>query len=180
MKIGNTTLIEFSQADDKIASVKRRGKSLDKDIHITALSLAYHVSQHGDASKLADLCNAMPKGSRVKGLVAWISAHFPAIKVSFNKEAGAYKATAKGWKDAEYLLDAAEACPFWDFTAERNPVARTPLTIIKSAATQMGKLAEAGGDDAELAAKLALALAKVQAMVEAEMAAGDNVVAIAA
>jgi hypothetical protein len=69
----------------------------------------------------------MPKGSRVKALIHWISEHSPIHIKGLND--GTYKVTAKGWdKTDKWAFQAAIAKPFWDFSVERNPA---PLTVEK-------------------------------------------------
>lgn len=60
-----------------IASIRRRGANLDKDIWTCAVSCVAHAQEHGDLSLFADLCSAMPKGSRVATLKAWAATFAP-------------------------------------------------------------------------------------------------------
>lgn len=55
-----------------IDSIQRRGKKLDHDIQVAALSAMQHHAQCGDVSLINRLVEAMPKGSRVNALRAFI------------------------------------------------------------------------------------------------------------
>lgn len=55
-----------------IESIQRRGKKLDKDIQIAALSAMQHHVEHGDVTLINRLVSAMPKGSRVNALRTFI------------------------------------------------------------------------------------------------------------
>lgn len=69
------TLIVGAKAIDKaIASITNRGAKLDRDIQIAALSAMQHHVEHGDVTLINRLVSAMPKGSRVKRLSAFINA----------------------------------------------------------------------------------------------------------
>ena len=56
-----------------------RGEALDKNIQVTAESIAAHIEKHGEVSLAIKLYNAMPQGSRRNALVQWF--------VSFGKVA---------------------------------------------------------------------------------------------
>lgn len=55
-----------------IDSIERRGKKYDRDVQIAALSAMQHHIEHGDVTLINRLVDAMPKGSRVNALRAFI------------------------------------------------------------------------------------------------------------
>jgi hypothetical protein len=55
-----------------IKSIQGRGKRLDRDIQQAALSVINHIQQHGDVTVANTLIEAMPKGSRVNALKAYL------------------------------------------------------------------------------------------------------------
>ena len=55
-----------------IDSIARRGKKLDRDIQVAALSAMQHHVEHGDVTLINRLVDSMPKGSRVNALRAFI------------------------------------------------------------------------------------------------------------
>lgn len=54
-----------------IASISRRGKILDHDIHVAGVSCLKHHSLHHDTTVLDQLVQAMPKGSRKSVFCEW-------------------------------------------------------------------------------------------------------------
>jgi len=69
-------LIEGATAIDKaIASIASRGKRLDRDIWVAAVSAMAHHAKHGDVTLVNRLVENMPKGSRVNALRDFILAH---------------------------------------------------------------------------------------------------------
>lgn len=64
-------------------SIQTRGKKLDNDIWIAAVSAMSHHNEHGDITIVNELVEAMPKGSRVNALREFILAHG---KVTFDEE----------------------------------------------------------------------------------------------
>ena len=76
-------LVEAPEEIDRlIGSIKRRGKNLDTDIQLAALSAMQHHSLHGDTTLINRLVKAMPSGSRVNALKAYIETFG---KVSYRK-----------------------------------------------------------------------------------------------
>ena len=66
-----------------ITSIKTRGTRLDSDIQNAALAVINHVELHGDVTLVNTLIAAMPKGSRINALLAWLE-NFG--KVRWNKK----------------------------------------------------------------------------------------------
>lgn len=57
-----------------IESIARRGKQLDRDIHVSGVSILAHIDQHSDATVLDRLVQAMPQGARKGALCEWACA----------------------------------------------------------------------------------------------------------
>jgi hypothetical protein len=55
-----------------IESIRTRGKKLDNDIWVAAVSVTAHAEAHGDVTLANTLIDAMPKGSRVNALLAYL------------------------------------------------------------------------------------------------------------
>ncbi len=53
-----------------IESIRTRGKKLDADIWLAAVSVTAHAEAHGDVTLANTLVDAMPKGSRVNALLS--------------------------------------------------------------------------------------------------------------
>lgn len=63
--------------------IQARGKQLDHDIWVAAVSAMAHHAKHGDVTIINQLVEAMPKGSRVNALREYILAFG---KVTFNED----------------------------------------------------------------------------------------------
>lgn len=85
-----TTVADIQKA---IASIAKRGKQLDMDIHVAGVSCLRHASECGDTTVLDSLVNAMPKGSRKQAFCEWALA-FGQVRMldrSVKKDAEAIK-----------------------------------------------------------------------------------------
>lgn len=94
-----------------ITSIQTRGKSLERDIHIAAVSCLNHAELHGDITLAEKLVQAIPQLARRNALRDWFLAHG---KFSYDMTAKSF--TYK--KDAVTQLEAAITTPFWEFKAE--------------------------------------------------------------
>lgn len=109
-----------------ITKIGLAGKKLDAAIHRAAVSALAHAHKSGDACFVEKLLNVMPKGSRIKGLIAWVRDHAP---VDIRTKNGEFLASnRKGWKPEEFKLAEAAATPYWEHTVEKDP---TPLTVAR-------------------------------------------------
>ena len=99
-----------------IASIKARGKRLDKDIHTALCSAVWHRQEHGDNTLIAEVINAMPKGSRANAAIQWA--------VTFGGVDYNGKDKNKGVKfknnEADILLDDAILTPFWEMKGQKE------------------------------------------------------------
>lgn len=114
-----------------IKSIRGRAASVQRDIHIAAVSTLAHIRDHGDYTLAVDLMNALPSGQRVKGLAVWYK----------NFSNGKFKLTCKNkiWtgslekdRDVEdFDVDAATDVTYGEFTAETEPKQATVDTLRK-------------------------------------------------
>lgn len=65
-------IVGAADIDKAIKSIQTRGKRLDKDIQIAALSAMQHHAECGDTTLINRLITAMPVGSRVNALREYI------------------------------------------------------------------------------------------------------------
>jgi hypothetical protein len=101
-----------------IDSIARRGKKLDRDIQVAALSAMQHHVEHGDVTLINRLVDSMPKGSRVNALRAFIET-FGAVR---------YDTESKNFlhiKGATFRLDDAMQIMWSEFKPE---AAYQPIT----------------------------------------------------
>lgn len=108
-----------AEIDKAIASIQSRGAKLDKDVHVTGVSILAHIEQHREVSLMVKLFNALPKGSRRNALVAW-AIQYGQVAVNMDK------ATAKDFplvfdKSKATRLTEANANPWFNFKKEKAP-----------------------------------------------------------
>lgn len=117
--------------DTAIKSIQTRGKSLEKDIHVAAVSVLVHADKHGDITLAQKLVDAVPTMARKNALRDWLLAHG---KFSYD----AQNKTLTYNKGAVTLVEEAIAMPFWEFKPEAEYVAFD----INAAIAQLVKRAE--------------------------------------
>jgi len=94
-----------------INSITNRGKKLDADIQLCALSVINHVELHGDPSLMNAMVVAMPKGSRVNALNEFLETFG---RVTFNPTTKVFEYSKDGVTD----LDGAETTVWTEFKPE--------------------------------------------------------------
>ena len=108
----NFTLLDGATAiNTAIASIQTRGKSLEKDIHIAAVSCLNHADLHGDITLATKLVQAVPNSTRKNALRDWFLAHG---KFSYDMKAKGFSYD----KTKETQLEVAITTPFWEFKPE--------------------------------------------------------------
>jgi len=102
-----------------IASVFKRGVSLQKDIHVVACSILRVWNTSGDVSKAVSQTNAlveaMPGMSRKNALKAWVEAHAGFV---WNTDENQFVYNSKRTKIADDDVRQGIDTPFWDFKPE--------------------------------------------------------------
>ena len=102
-----------------IASVLKRGVSLQKDIHVVACSILRVWNTSGDVSKAVSQTNAlveaMPGMSRKNALKSWVEAHAGFV---WNTDENQFVYNAKRTKIADDDVRQGIDTPFWDFKPE--------------------------------------------------------------
>ena len=94
-----------------ITSIMKRGKALDKDIHVAACSTLNHAELHGDITLANRLLEAMPNSARKNALRDWYTA-FGKFSYDITSKAMIYDKT----KTTE--LNKAINTPYWEFKPE--------------------------------------------------------------
>lgn len=135
-----------------IKSIKTRGAKLDKDIQRAALSTMNHHSEHGDVTLINRLIDAMPSGSRVNALRAFIET-FGAVSYDEENKRFIHKRGAKA------RVDEAAKVMWTDFKPETAYVPITdPHKLVKQLLKRMqddqAKVGEASKVTPELLAGL--------------------------
>jgi len=149
--------MDIKQINKKIKSIKTRGKSLDKDIHDTGVAIMRHALQHHDYSAANRLVDALPKSGRTKAFIKWFSDHTP---YNWNDTDKVFTLPKNKDKRRAFLIDEANAVPFWEYTVEKEPgeidVDKLLASLFKRVETAKEKGREVKGE--ETLAKVAAAL----------------------
>lgn len=146
-------LITGSKAiDTAIKSIATRGKSLDKDIHIAAVSTLMHADEHGDVTLAQRLVDAIPQSARKNALKDWFLAMG---KFSYDTQ----NKTLIFNKQGVTMKDKAIATPFWAFKPEPEYKPFDINAAIAQLVTRANKAVNNGDDvdQTKLAALTALA-----------------------
>jgi len=115
----------------EISAIATSAAKLNERIHVCAVSCLAHVRDHGDWTPAALLCDALPKGQRVKALVHWFG-HFSNGKLKLRETELGYRATlAKDRTAADFDIEGAMAVTFGDLTTERPPSVMTAESLLK-------------------------------------------------
>ena len=110
-KVELKLLTGASAINTAIASISKRGKSLEKDIHVAAVSCLIHADKHGDITLAEKLVQAVPSLARKNALRDWFIAHG---KFDYDAKAKQFKFD----KASTTLVEEATVTPFWQFKPE--------------------------------------------------------------
>lgn len=170
MMSGN--LYDPNKVDTNVTYIGTAGRKLDGTIHGTAVACLYLSMPHADgghncAIRAVRLANAMPKGSRVKALVAWLSA-YSNIRLRYDTKSGRYvggvlKPTDKTYRAVtKTMLADAMAKPFW--SVEEKVTLPSEFTDSSLAKAVANLIAKAQADNASLSILGKAALADLEAV----------------
>jgi len=124
-------VIGMANLRKEISAIAASATKLNERIHVCAVSCLAHVRDHGDWTPAALLCDALPKGQRVKALAHWFS-HFSNGKLKLRETEHGYRATlAKDRTAADFDVEGAMAVTFGDLTTERPPSVMTAESLLK-------------------------------------------------
>ena len=144
-----------------IDSIMRRGKKYDRDVQIAALSAMQHHIEHGDVTLINRLVAAMPTGSRVNALRAFIET-FGAVR--FDPESKMFVHV----KGGVFRLDEAMAVMWYEFKPETayQPIT-DPFKRFDMLVSQFERDMKEMGDNSKVTPEMIAALkaAKAQALV---------------
>ena len=110
-----------------IKSISTRGAKLDADIWTAATSAMAHHAEHGDVTLINELIDAMPKGSRVVALVAFIA---KCGKVTYDADAKTFLHDKSG----EFNLEKAMSKSWVEYKPEQPYRPFDVMSVIKAAA----------------------------------------------
>jgi hypothetical protein len=140
-KLVNFKLIEGNKdISTQIASIQRRGKKLEKDIHVLACSIVSHIYKHREcslANKMAEqLVQAMPRFSRANALRDFFETYAPVVYNEKEQALVFVKEKADAVEDVDSVVKAAMNNPFYVKTPEQKYV---PLDLRKSFETLLAR-----------------------------------------
>lgn len=141
-KVELKLLTGASAINTAIASISKRGKSLEKDIHVAAVSCLIHADKHGDITLAEKLVQAVPSLARKNALRDWFIAHG---KFDYDAKAKQFKFD----KASTTLVEEATVTPFWDFKPEKEYI---PFDLDKAIDTIIKRASKAieNGDKLDL------------------------------
>ena len=143
-----------------ITSIVRRGKVLDRDIQVAALSTMQHHSEHGDSTLINTLVAGMPKGSRVNALKQFIET-FGGVAYDVDEKKFTHV------KGKVFDIEGAMSIMWTEYAPEAVYVPITDtLTLIKVLAKKLEKDVEKMGDSSLVDMAI---LAQLEAMVTPEV-----------
>jgi hypothetical protein len=111
-------------------SIHTRGKKLDDDIWVAAVSAMAHHAKHGDVTIINQLVEAMPKGSRVNALREFIMAHG---KVGFDADNQIFTHDKEGVFD----LDGAQEKSWTEYKPDPDYKPVDALALVKALAKKI-------------------------------------------
>lgn len=148
-----------AQIKSAIDSIERRGKKYDRDVQIAALSAMQHHVEHGDVTLINRLVDAMPKGSRVNALRAFIE-KFGAVRYDVESKKFVHV------KGGTFGLDGAMAVMWNEFKPDPDyqPIA-DPIKRFDAMISQFERDVKEMGDRSKVSPEMIAALrsAKLQA-----------------
>ena len=140
-------ITETKLIDKAIASIANRGKKLDGDIQVAALSVINHIEKHGDVTLANRLFDALPKGARRLALAEWFLA-FGKLAANTDKltvKAGVHFVYAK---DKKTDLAGGEETPWYEMKKEADVA--TAFDVQAELARLLAKIKKAQKDGVEL------------------------------
>lgn len=135
---GSTKAIADAAIAKVIASIQKRGQSLQNDIHRAAVSVLAHTEAHGDITLANRLLDALPGMARKNALADWFVAFG---KFTANKDDKNGMLAYNG--EAVTMIAEATKLPFWEFKKEQAWVPfdfdKAVSKLLKQAATARTK-----------------------------------------
>jgi hypothetical protein len=158
MTVSTTLITRQKDLTKAIKDISVTGKKLDLLIQTAGVACVYQSIKNGNTTPATDLIAAMPKGSRVKALVAFmvqnghlkyqVDAKTGKIiddKVEFSKE--------KGLKwDAPAMIATMDKKPWWEH--KHNDETPKPFDLKKSLSQQLKRAKAAQEDESEVEHKM--------------------------
>lgn len=120
-----------------IASIGKRGKALDKDVHIAAVSCLVHADKHGDITLANKLIEALPASQRKNALRDWFLAFG---KFNYDTQNKVFTFNKLATTQTETAINT----PFWEFKPEATYVPFNAVTFLQQAIKRVENAAAKG------------------------------------
>ena len=145
-----------------IDSIKSRGKKLDRDIQIAALSAMQHHVEHGVVTLINRLIDAMPSGARVNALREYIET-FGGVRYDADTKKMVHM------RGKAFQLDDAMKIMWCDFKPEQayKPI-DDPLALIASLIKRFEKDMEKAGTQSKITVQQMQQLKAMQTVMKPE------------
>jgi hypothetical protein len=155
--------------DAAIKSIKTRGSTLDRDIHIAATSIVYGTctSWTWNTTRLSSLFAALPKSAKRTAFTDWVefvTNGMVTIDVKSGTVGLAKIKDREAWLsglDREEFADTLRELPFWEFKRVQLPTAPTIDTMVEYT-KKVGKNKQADEATKSVAESLATLLERVK------------------
>lgn len=149
-------LTNKADIDKAIKSIQTRGKKLDADIWVAAVSAMAHHAEHGDVTLVNNLVSAMPKGARVNALREFILCFG---KVTYDEQNKVFAHDKEGNFDLEGAMETS-------WTEFKPEPAYVPFDALKAMAKLVKSVQAADADKGD---KVTAAQAKAILKLAAEL-----------
>jgi len=122
----------------KINTVESSGRAFQNAVQIAAVSIAAHLAQHRDKTLLEKLWDAMPNGTRRKGMIDWFNHHVTGCEITYKSKLDINLADvgSEEWKgfvrDIDKIIEAMTENPWYNHKEEKGGQDAVSLDAIVS------------------------------------------------
>lgn len=117
VRIGNVTIVSAGAMPKFIESIRSRGVKLDADIRRAAISAVLHRIETNDNGFMAQLLDALPRGSRGAAVRVWFEKYG---SVQFDTETSRFKNIKLSIDEMRASLAEGVASDFWAAKVSEN------------------------------------------------------------
>jgi len=133
----------------QIAAVIRSQNTGAKKLHAVLVACLNHANDHGDSGPLARLINGLKNtGNRQQGMLAWVELYTPLNRAKTENGDVKFSLPKNEDKRRPWLIDDAEANPFWTATKEKEVKAYDAIKAIDAIVAKLGKADDVKAYDA--------------------------------
>jgi hypothetical protein len=134
----------------RLRSLAAISKRLDPLVHELGVDAMNHASEFGDARRMDQLINTLPKGYRQEGFKVWVHTFSP-IRWNGDGKVGLLTQTSK--KFVAFNLDKAADTPFWTMEEAKEKVKELTLASLRALLERTVKQIESADEDGNVVNK---------------------------